>query len=96
MIWSEGWSQVTRAKATVPDRLIWAAPPGPYGLATLSTPGTAAALASAAVTAVWTGADRMAAPLVAWITTWSLSPDCGREVRGQQGSRRLRVGIRAG
>jgi hypothetical protein len=65
---SEGLSQVTRAKATVPDRLICVAPCGPYGLATLSTPGTAAALASAAVTADRTAADRTAEPRVAWIT----------------------------
>jgi hypothetical protein len=61
-IWAESLSQVTLAKATVPVRLICADPPGPYGLAMLSIPGTAATLASAAFTADATAADRIVAP----------------------------------
>src|SRR5579863_1540818 len=40
-----------------------------------TTPGTLATRASAALTSARTGADLMVAPLVAWITTWSPSPD---------------------
>src|SRR6185312_2689257 len=64
-----------RAKAMVPSRLICAAPSLAYGLATLSMPGTLATLSSAAVTADRTGADWMLVPWVAWITTWSPSPE---------------------
>lgn len=59
----------------VPTRLICAAPFLAYGLATLSMPGTLATLASAAVTADRTGADWTVVPCVAWITTWSPSPE---------------------
>jgi len=67
--WVEGLSQVTRAKAIVPSRLICAAPFWAYGLVTFAMPGTLATLASAAVTADRTGADWMVVPCVAWITT---------------------------
>ena len=73
--WASCLSQVTTAKATVPSRLTCAAPALAYGLATDSTPGTAATLASAALTAARTVADWIVAPWVAWITTWSPSPD---------------------
>jgi hypothetical protein len=46
-----------------------------YGLATFAMPGTLATLASAVVTADCTGADWIVAPCVAWITTWSPSPE---------------------
>ena len=73
--WAAGLSQVTRAKAMVPDRLICAAPFLAYGLATVSMPGTLATLASAAVTADCTGVDLIVVPCAAWITTWSPSPE---------------------
>ena len=72
---ADGLSQVTRAKAMVPDRLICAAPFFAYGLATFSMPGTLATLPSAAVTADRTGADLIVVPCAAWITTWSPSPE---------------------
>jgi hypothetical protein len=62
-------SQMTRAKATVPFRLTCAAPAAVYGLITDVIPGSAETLASAAVTALRTGGESMAAPPVAWMTT---------------------------
>ena len=51
VIWSGCLSQVTRAKATVPSLLTWAAPAAAYGLATDAMPGSAETWARAAVTA---------------------------------------------
>ena len=67
--------QVTVAKATVPSRLIWDAPLGLNGLLTAATPGTRATLARAPVTAARTCGKRTVVPCVAWMTTWSLSPE---------------------
>jgi hypothetical protein len=76
---ADALSHVTVAKAVVPSRLICDSPCWLYGLMMLSMPGTLATRPRAAVTASRTAAERMVAPLVVWMTTWSFSPDAARK-----------------
>ncbi len=59
---------------------------------TVSTPGTFAILAKAAVAAVFTDPERIVAPWRRLEDDLIAFARCGREVLGQQADRRLRIG----